>query len=275
MGFRPNRSWLAALALIAAFAGTGLPATGPAGGQTLSGETDGVPIEVHASEAIEWHQDQKAYVARGDAYARRGDVTIEAGVLTAYYRKLEDDSTEIFRLAANGNVRITSPDRTVTGEQGVYDIDRDVAVLTGENLRLETPSEIVTARDSLEYWRGRNLAVARGDARVVSGENNLRADLLVARLEEVQEDQLEIVRVDAEGDVTIVTPRDTVTGERGVYDVRREVAVLTGDVRITRGPIQLSGDIAEVDLASGISRLLTAGSDRVQGLIMPQDGSDE
>ncbi len=51
------------------------------------------------------------------------------------------------------------------GDHADYNIDDAVVVLTGKNLRMTTANDIVTARDSLEYWERRQQAVARGDGR--------------------------------------------------------------------------------------------------------------
>jgi len=44
---------------------------------------------------------------------------------------------------------------------------------------------------------------------------------------------------------------------------------MTGNVRLTRGESVLAGDTAEVNMKTGISRLLTNNS-RVRGIIVPQ-----
>ena len=45
------------------------------GGAMTSG---GGPVEIDASEGVEWNQDQKVYIARGNARAARGDTSISA-----------------------------------------------------------------------------------------------------------------------------------------------------------------------------------------------------
>ena len=145
-----------------------------------AGSGRGFPSRVDADQAIEWHQEQKAYVARGNAVAKRGEVTITGDTLVAYYRDIPAGGTEIFRLAADGKVHIFSPTQNVYGDRAVYDVDKPVAVVTGTNLRLITPTEVVTARDSLEYWETQKLAVARGDAVAVREQNRRNADDLVA-----------------------------------------------------------------------------------------------
>lgn len=226
------------------------PASTPTGG-------GGLPIAVDADNAIEWHQEQKAYVARGNAVATRGDMTVSAPVLVAYYRELDGGGTEIFRLAADGGVRIESPTQEVVGERAVYDIDRKVIVVTGGNLRLTTPRDVVTARDSLEYWEEREVAVARGDAVAVRGQNKVRGDVLVGQFDEVRPDVLEMRRMDAQGGVVITTPTDVGRGREGTYDLVTEIATLTGDVRLTRGQNQLNGDAAEVNMRTGVSRMVS------------------
>ncbi|MFB9969277.1 hypothetical protein ACFFMP_04120 [Pseudoroseomonas cervicalis] len=47
---------------------------------------------------------------------------------------------------------------------------------------------------------------------------------------------------------------------------------LLGGVRITRGDNQLNGQEAIVNMRSGVARLVAAPGQRVQGLIIPQQG---
>jgi len=91
---------------------------------------------------------------------------------------------------------------------------------------------------------------------------------------------LQIHRIDAIGNVRITTPSEFARGDRGVYYVNERVATLKGGVKITRGENQLNGEYAEVNLESGVSRLLASApgeaapakvaSTRVQGLILPR-----
>ena len=80
-----------------------------------------------------------------------------------------------------------------------------------------------------------------------------------------------IERVDAIGNVVITTPEEVVRGDEGVYDVLREVATLDGGVRVTRGENQLNGERAEVNLKTGVSRMLPGkkSGGRVKGLFTP------
>lgn len=278
------------------------------------------PITVQADHAIEWHQDEKAYVARGNATATRGTTTIFGDVLTAYYRETKDKGSEVFRLTGEGHVRVVTPTQKVFGDHGVYDTDKHIAVVTGSNLRLETPTEVVTARDSLEYYEDASLAVARGDAVAVRNQDRLRADTLIASFTAENKNKTgdkatgdkagagnaepatagkppagkandkkspgkgtgsagagtesagegkTLDRLDGVGNVLITTPTDIARCQRLMYSAATDIAVLVGDVKITRGDNQINGDAAEMNMKTHVNRVLSEGK-RVEGLLNPQ-----
>ncbi|MBP7336741.1 LptA/OstA family protein [Niveispirillum sp.] len=242
------------------------------------------PIEVDAPAGFEYHDKLQVAIARGGATATQGDMVLTAETLAAYFRKTGNGGNEVYRLLAEGNVKLKNGDRMAYGSRAVYDLDKSVAVLTGEGLRLTTPNETVTARDSLEYWRDQELAVARGDALAARPQDRIRADRLVALLARDAQDKLGLSRIDADGGVVITTKSETARGDKGTYDLDSEQALLTGNVRVTRGQNQLNGPAAAVDLKSGVSRILSrvpgtgpattqpaapATGERVKGLFIP------
>jgi lipopolysaccharide export system protein LptA len=81
-------------------------------------------------------------------------------------------------------------------------------------------------------------------------------------------------KVEAFGHVSVRTPTDTAIGERAVYVPDSGIARLAGNVRITRGQNQLNGQEAEVDMKTGIAHLLRGETDRVTGLVVPNDSTN-
>lgn len=242
--------------------------------QAIDGEE--APVTVEADEGIEWIREERMYVARGNARAERGGVTVAADTLTALYRD-QNGATDIYRLEAIGNVVITSEKQTGYGERAVYDLDEAVAVMLGTETppRLETGTETITARDSLEYWDKRQIAVARGNAVAKNNDRTISADTLIARFERDAKGTLVAKRMDAVGNVVITTAEEVARGDEGIYNVDSETAILQGNVRITRGENQLNGERAEVNLKTGISKLLAGSSgarQRVRGLFNPKSG---
>jgi lipopolysaccharide export system protein LptA len=291
---------------------SGLFSIAPADGQGLSlgGVSEQRPIEISADSGIEWHQDDRVYIARGNAIAKRGTSEVHADTLTAHYRpsKASGGENEIYRLDANGHVVIKGERETVVGDQAVYDVDQQIGVVTGKALRLTTASDVVTARDSLEWYDQKQLAVARGDAVAVRETKRVRADVLTAHMTKDQpkpptgkpetptpaaakppakpgssaaaplgEEGSKISRIDAQGNVLVSTETDIGRGDFGVYNAESGIATLLGNVTITRGPNAVRGQYAVMDLNNNISRMMPAptapGSapPRVEGMFVRQD----
>lgn len=255
--------WLAPIAAAAAYVGA------PASGQVigLPGQDRSRPIEINAEDGIEWRQSDKVYVARGKARAAQGDMTVHADVLTAHYRELAGGGTEIWRIEADGRVSIASPRQTAHGQKAVYDVGKGILVLTG-NVRLETETDRIVARDSLEYWERKNVAVARGKAVAIRGDRRLAADILQAHFKKDARGAAKVYEIEAFDNVVISSAEEIVRAEYGIYNVETGIANLIGSVKITRGDNQLNGARAQVNLNTGVSTLL-GGGEGVRGYLKP------
>lgn len=262
------RAYLAAALLVAA-AGL-LPPAARAQSIGLPNQSNGRPVEITAEQGIEWQQKEQIYIARGNARAAQGDVAVYADRLTAYYRGTDGGATSVWRIDADEAVRIETPTQKAYGDKGVYDVENGILVLTGRNIRMVTETDRITARDSLEYWDKKSLAVARGNAVATREQNTLRADVLTAHFIKGKDGKSRVKQIDAFDNVVITTPDEIVRSQRGVYDVETGMATLTGSVKITRGENQLNGEYAEVDLNTGVSRLFGRGKGGVQGIFVPE-----
>ncbi len=273
----PATSVRAALGAAAVAVALGpLPWAPPALAQSLSltGGDGDTPIEIYAEDGIEWRQENQLFLARGNARAVRGEVEVRADVLTAYYRETPKGGTDIWRLNADGKVRISSPGEKAYGEKGVYDVDNGILVLSGGRVRLVTKEDEITADGQLEYWEKKQMAVARGNASAVRGDRRLRADVLAAYFRRDKDGKSAIYRVEAFDNVRIKTGKDKARADRAVYNVQSGIATLTGSVKIVRGGNQLRGCRAEINLNTGISKLFGcgppgAGGRPVRGVIQP------
>lgn len=235
-------------------------------------------IQVYADDGIEWLSDASRVIARGNAKAIRGNITVTADQLTAYYRQ-GAGGDEIWRLDADGNVTIRSPNETATGTKATYDLDKAIFVLRGQPAKMVTPTESVTATDTLEYWEKESKAVARGNAVAIQKERKIRADVLTAIFKENAKKSLELTRAEGFGHVVLTTPKEEVTGERGDYNAESGIATVAGSVKIVREGNELNGGYAHVNLNTGISKLFGSapggkegakeGDGRVRGTFTP------
>ena len=273
----------------------------------------GGPIEVTSRDGMEWRQNEQEVIAQGQARAVRGDVTVTADRLTARYRRkaapaaggatpaaatpgvpgTDTGNNEIYRLEADGHVHIFTPTDLAVGDHAVYDIDQAVLLMTGGDMKLTTPQQVLTARDTMEYWSQKHMAVGRGLATVTTADGRrLAADTLVgyttppdapgtpapAKAKPGADPLLasgKLQRIEGFGHVEVRTATETIRGDRGVYVADTGIARLAGDVRITRGQSQLNGDEALVNMRTGISTLSRNPGKRVEGLVVPNDAAPD
>ena len=282
--------------------------------------TKGGPIEVTSRDGMEWRQNEQVIIAKGDAKAVRGAVTVTADELIAHYRKKtppagtapaataapaapndpsatgDTGNNEIYRLEAIGHVHIFTETDQAFGDHAVYDIDQAVLVMTGHDLHIITPQQTMTARDVMEYWSQKHMAVGRGDAVVNTNDGRrLSADVLVGYTADpnappgaavqkaaatapakASNDPLadaggKLQRVDAFGHVEVRTATEIIHADKGVYIPDTGIARLAGNVHMTRGQNELNGDEALINLRTGVSTLVRKPGSRVEGLVVPND----
>jgi lipopolysaccharide export system protein LptA len=82
-----------------------------------------------------------------------------------------------------------------------------------------------------------------------------------------------IRKLEAKGGVVVTQKDSTVTGDRGIFDMRANTVTMHGNVLLTKDKNVLRGDRLIVDLTTGVSRV-ESDSGRVQGVFQaaPQQG---
>jgi len=276
----------------------------PTGALGLSGQDSNKPLHIEAQNGVEWQQVKRVYIARGHAKVTRGDTSVTADTLYAYYRPsqaptatspnglrsdkpaegtnpFDSGSTQIYRIDADGSVVLATPTQSAYGDHAVYDVDQAVMVLTGKNLRIVTPQDTITARDSLEWFDQKQIGVARGNAvavRTGPPQKSIRGDVLTAELTKHGDEPSKISKVNAQGHVVLTSQDEIARGDAAVYNLETGIATITGHVAVTRGDNELRGEYAVVDTNTNIARLLatppsaklTGPQPRVEGLLVPR-----
>jgi lipopolysaccharide export system protein LptA len=223
-------------------------------------------IEVTADQGLEWDKTQKLYIARGNARLTRGQISIAGGVLRAWYRDDETKRGEVFRVEAEGEVRITRGDLVATGGRATYDTDKRLGRLTGVGLAVSSGDSRLTATDFIELHEDRRVVGARGGVRLARPGEELRAAALSLHFEPIEvgaRGRTRLAKVEAEGDVWVTSCAGTVRANRVVYDPRSGDAQLSGDVKLTRGNDRLEGAAAEINTKDGSMRVTSAPRGRV------------
>ncbi len=249
----------------------------------------GQPIEISATKTVEWLRNEKKYVARENVVVTQGAMTINTDLLTADYRETPQSATEIWQLTAEGNVQIKDETNTAYGDLGVYDVTTGVATLTGQNLKLVSPDQTVTATERMEYYSGTRQAKAIGNAKVTRAKDTLTADSITAFFKDETTPKTpapaavsnaagplgggggNLDRLEADGHVVIITPTEKLYGNKGIYRAASNTAELIGKVKIERGENVLEGERAEVNLTTNVSKMFGSNKDggRVRGVFFP------
>ncbi|TVR98207.1 MAG: hypothetical protein EA406_07445 [Rhodospirillales bacterium] len=88
------------------------------------------------------------------------------------------------------------------------------------------PLEIL-ADDGIEWLQSESVVHARGNARAIRGDLEVKADILSAHYREGSGGETEIWRLVATGNVVITTPQETAYADRGVYDLDSAILILS------------------------------------------------
>ncbi len=171
-------------------------------------------------------------------------------------------------LAAVGGVALLAATTPRAGAQ----------LATGQGYDTDKPIEITS--ETLEVQQDKKLAIFTGNVDAVQGELNLKSDKLVVHYFTNEQGDNTISLIEAEGNVVLSSPNERAEGERGRYDVQKDVLELFGSVVITRGNNMVRGEHLRWNLASGHSKMeggVAAGSkeQRVKAVFVPQAEEDE
>ena len=253
-----------------------ISAAAVAGGLDFASGSKDMPIEITADNGIEWEKNKEILIASGNAKASRGGITVLAEVLRAYYRKKTTGGTDLFRLDAAGGVKIFSDTESMEGETAVLDFEQAILKVDGKKVIYKAGPDTITANQQMEYWERQKMAVARGNAVAIHKGKTLRADVLKALLRKNKTGRSEVYIIEAFNNVLIVSDKDRLRSDSAIYKLDSGIATLKGNVSIIRENSILNGDLAEINLKTGISKLLTVDSvrsrkerKRVRGLIYP------
>lgn len=89
------------------------------------------PIDI-AAERLEMKQKQGRAIFKGSVKVTQGKMTLSADTLTVFYETVKDaKDPSISRLDALGGVSLISSSESLSGDWGVYDVDRRLITIGG------------------------------------------------------------------------------------------------------------------------------------------------
>ena len=232
------------------------------------------PIEIFAENGIEWHKNDNKYLAVGNAKAIQGSLSVKADVIEALYKESGETEMNITKVRAHKNVSVNDEKLLITGgSQAEFDIDKDYFKIRGKSLELTSESDKLNANQEIEYWRAKNVAIALGKATATKKDKfTIKSEKLVWHIEKNGE-VFNVIKILGFKNVSIKTQNEVAFSDKALYNKEREICKLFGNVKLQKGDSVLVGDYAEVNMKTGISKLLPSpgstklGGEKVKALI--------
>ena len=157
--------------------------------------------------------------------------------------------------------------------------------MQGFSQNRDKPIQIDAA--SLEMRDKDKAATFSGNVKVVQGDTTMRCKTLVVFYDNNDAaggkpaiksstpgpgGSSSIRRLEAKGGVVVTQKEQTVTGDRGIFDMRANTVTMEGNVLLTKEKNVLRGDRLIVDMTTGVSRV-ESNNNRVQGVFQSTPGS--
>ena len=221
---------------------------------------------INADKRVEWHRDNNKMIAVGNAVVTQKNSTVKAEKITARYNQT-NGQTEIENIFATQEVRLNMGQMDASGESLNYDPKTNTAVLKGNPAQIQGTKETVAA-DSITYYPSEQKAVAVGNVTIFHQGNKVFADNLVSYFKKGKNNAEELDKIEVFGNVKVAAKEADVKADKGTYTPQTGIIKLYENVVINQKGNFLKGDLAESDLNTGVSKLLSNPSSggRVSGV---------
>ena len=123
------------------------------------GHDSSLPIAI-TSDTLEVQRENQVAIFRGNVDAVQGEMNLRADTLVVRYETGGEGNQEISRIEAEGNVFVSSPSETASGDEGVYNVVDGVVELVG--------SIVLTRGDNVIRGDRVELNLTTGESRVSS-----------------------------------------------------------------------------------------------------------
>lgn len=211
-----------------------------------------LPLKIDSDQGISCDRNRNTCTAKGNVIAQKGIYLLYCDTLTTYMRKnKETGKQEIWKIHALGNVRLTGAvGESATGHQGVYVVSSGKFTLLGDLECKDDKGYGFIIKDTY-LLKARKIILHVGQ----KNANNTR--------------QIEFI--EAHDEVILSSPDEIGYGDYATYKPESKLATLNGKaVTIVREEGRLEGTYAEVNMETGISRMVNNPKKRVHAFINPQ-----
>lgn len=195
-----------------------------------------------AKKKAVFFQNNHKIEAYGDVELTQNSTRLTADKIVAHLNK--KDSSQIDRVEAFGHVRVITVEQEAKGACGIYDTLKNSIILESICHDQQYASSVVEVKQE---------------------QNILRAKKMIAYLINGKKQQID--RVDAYGNVTVITPKGSAKGDSGQYRSQDNIVEITGNVVIEQNGNFIRGGRAETNLQTSISKITgITKNERINGV---------
>lgn len=146
-------------------------------------------------------------------------------------------------------------------------------------LKMSGDQPVQIESDRLEVRENEKLAIFSGNVSVVQGPTLLKAGKLTVHYAKgagsATTGSAAIERLEVDDKVYVKSEDQVATGDRGTFDMKTEILVLTGkQVVLSQGPNVLTGCTLTVDMKSGQAKVDGCSGSRVKTLLQPNSANE-
>lgn len=135
----------------------------------------------------------------------------------------------------------------------------------------EEPTPVDVTANEMEILDKEKKLIWRGAVDATRGKTNIKSDELTVTYSEVKQPdgttKTDATDLDAQGNVTITTPNETITGDWARYNPQDETLTVGGNVKLVQGKTILTGNELKANLKTSKTQM---SGGRVKGSFVPQ-----
>lgn len=115
----------------------------------------------------------------------------------------------------------------------------------------------IDADEQIEFYQNDGKVIAIGNAKIRKDDQTIEADKITGFYEDKNNNKLNIDKIIAEGNVKINTKDIIATANRSEYLPKEDIVKLFDKVTISQNGNTITGDYAETNIKTGISKLVS------------------
>ena len=224
-------------------------------------------IKIEADKSIEYFENQKIYIASGNAIASKGKFSIKAEKIKAFMDKIK--TSNITKIEAKGKVIIVNDYTKARSNFAKYDFKKKFIILKGISQSIESKKFKINSNKFLSFDDINKVAKSEGDVRLLlKGPTSIFSEKINANFDKFNNI---LTAATAEGNVKIKTKLETITSDSAKYEGKTNLISLRGNVIIRKGDSILTGEKGYFNLNTRKSRIESGKSKRVKGVFRPSN----